>query len=141
MIGAATGYVGYRGMRSVRRSSSGEARGRWSWPARTPLVSAKVGLPAAQRLPVRHPGTGVLQELSEAGMSVPEALITTSPDRLSGTPVFAGTRVPVQTLIDYLEAGDPLEAFLSDFPSVSREHAVAVLELAKFALLAKAVAA
>ncbi|TME75318.1 MAG: DUF433 domain-containing protein [Chloroflexi bacterium] len=74
-------------------------------------------------------------------MSVPEPLITTSPDRLSGTPVFAGTRVPVQTLIDYLEAGDPLEAFLADFPSVSREHAVAVLELAKSALLAKAVAA
>ncbi len=74
-------------------------------------------------------------------MSVPDPLITTSPDRLSGTPVFAGTRVPVQTLIDYLEAGDPLEAFLGDFPSVSREHAVAVLEMAKSALLAKAVAA
>jgi uncharacterized protein (DUF433 family) len=74
-------------------------------------------------------------------MSVPDPLITTSPDRLSGTPVFAGTRVPVQTLIDYLGAGDSLEAFLGDFPSVSREHAVAVLELAKSALLAKAVAA
>jgi uncharacterized protein (DUF433 family) len=74
-------------------------------------------------------------------MSVPDPLITTSPDRLSGTPVFAGTRVPVQTLIDYLEAGDPLEAFLGDFPSVSRQHAVAVLEVAKSALLAKAVAA
>ena len=74
-------------------------------------------------------------------MSVQEPLITTSPDRLSGTPVFEGTRVPVQTLIDYLEAGDPLEAFLKDFPSVSREHAVAVLEMAKSALLAKAVAA
>jgi uncharacterized protein (DUF433 family) len=74
-------------------------------------------------------------------MSFPHPLITTSPDRLSGIPVFAGTRVPVQTLIDYLEAGDPLEAFLGDFPSVSREHAVAVLEVAKSALLAKAVAA
>ena len=74
-------------------------------------------------------------------MAVREPLITTSPNRLSGTPVFAGTRVPVQTLIDYLEAGDPLEVFLDDFPSVSREHAVAVLELAKSALLAKAVAA
>jgi uncharacterized protein (DUF433 family) len=74
-------------------------------------------------------------------MSVREPLITTSPDRLSGTPVFAGTRVPVQTLIEYLEAGDSLEAFLDDFPSVSREHAVAVLELAKSALLQKAVAA
>lgn len=74
-------------------------------------------------------------------MLVPEPLITTSPDRLSGTPVFAGTRVPVQTLIDYLEAGDALDDFLKDFPSVSREHAVAVLELAKSALLTKAVAA
>lgn len=74
-------------------------------------------------------------------MGVPEPLITTSPERLSGTPVFAGTRVPVQTLIDYLEAGDSLETFLSDFPGVSREHAVAVLELAKSALLSKAVAA
>jgi uncharacterized protein (DUF433 family) len=74
-------------------------------------------------------------------MSVREPLITTSSARLSGTAVFAGTRVPVQTLIDYLAAGDSLEDFLSDFPSVSREHAIAVLELAKSALLAKAVAA
>ena len=74
-------------------------------------------------------------------MRVPEPLITTSPERLSGTPVFAATRVPVQTLIDYLEAGDSLEAFLADFPSVSREHAVAVLELAKSVLLAQAVGA
>jgi len=74
-------------------------------------------------------------------MSTQEPLITKSPGRLSGIPVFACTRVPVQTLIDYLEAGDSLEAFLDDFPSVSREHAVAVLELAKSALLAKAVAA
>ena len=62
-------------------------------------------------------------------MTARDLLITISPNRLSGTPVFAGTRVPVQTLIDYLEAGEPLEAFLDDFPSVSREHAVSVLEL------------
>ena len=74
-------------------------------------------------------------------MTTPEPLITTSPDRLGGTPVFAGTRVPVQTLVDYLEAGDSLDNFLADFPSVTREHAIAVLELAKSALLAKAVAA
>lgn len=74
-------------------------------------------------------------------MSLPDPLITTSPKRLSGTPVFAGTRVPVQTLVDYLEEGDSLDDFLADFPSVSREHAIAVLELAKSALLAKAVAA
>jgi uncharacterized protein (DUF433 family) len=73
-------------------------------------------------------------------LSVPDPLITTSPDRLSGTPVFAGTRVPIQTLVDYLEAGDSLDDFLVDFPSVSREHAIAVLELAKSALLAKVAA-
>ena len=74
-------------------------------------------------------------------MRVPDPLITTSPDRLGGTHVFAGTRVPVQTLLDYLEAGHSLDDFLEGFPSVSREHAIAVLELAKAALLAKAVAA
>jgi uncharacterized protein (DUF433 family) len=73
-------------------------------------------------------------------MSLPDPLITTSPQRLSGTPVFAGTRVPVQTLIEYLEAGDTLGEFLLDFPSVSREHAIAVLELAKSVLLTQAVA-
>jgi len=70
-------------------------------------------------------------------MPLSEPLITVSAERLSGNPVFAGTRVPVQTLIEYLEAGDPLDDFLKDFPSVTREHAIAVLELAKSALLAK----
>ncbi len=59
-------------------------------------------------------------------MPLPHPLITVSPDRLSGAPVFNGTRVPVQTLLDYLKAGDPLDSFLGDFPSVSREHAIAV---------------
>ncbi len=57
---------------------------------------------------------------------------------MSGTPVFKGTRVPIQTLIDHLEAGDSLDVFLEDFPSVTREQAVEVLELAKDALLANA---
>ncbi|HEX5435696.1 MAG TPA: DUF433 domain-containing protein [Gemmatimonadaceae bacterium] len=65
-------------------------------------------------------------------------LITSSPERLGGTPVFAGTRVPVQTLIEYLEAGHPLDQFLDDFPDVAHEHAVAVLELAKRALISPA---
>jgi uncharacterized protein (DUF433 family) len=64
-------------------------------------------------------------------MQLPGPLITVSPERLSGTPVFAGTRVPVQTLFDHLEAGDTLEVFLDDFPDVTREHAIAVLELAQ----------
>ncbi len=62
-------------------------------------------------------------------------LITIDPEIHSGTPVFKGTRVPVKTLFDHLEAGDPLEVFLDDFPSVSRELAVAVLEEARAALL------
>ena len=76
----------------------------------------------------------------KTSMPVPDPLITTSPERLNGTPVFAGTRVPVQTLIDYLAGGDTLDEFLIDFPSVSREHAIAVLELAKSVLLTHAVA-
>jgi len=67
--------------------------------------------------------------------------IHSDPEILGGTPVFVGTRVPVQTLLDYLEAGDPLDEFLEDFPSVSRDQAVAVLELAKEMLLARASAA
>jgi uncharacterized protein (DUF433 family) len=66
--------------------------------------------------------------------------ILSSPDIMGGTPVFAGTRVPVQTFVEYLEAGDPLDEFLVDFPSVSREQAIAVLELAKRLLLASAAA-
>ena len=64
-------------------------------------------------------------------MSVTEPLITTDPDRLGGTPVFAGTRVPVQTLLDYLEAGDSIDQFLEGFPSVTREQVIAFLEQAK----------
>ncbi len=65
-------------------------------------------------------------------------LITIDPELHSGMPVFAGTRVPIQTLFDHLEAGDPLEVFLDDFPSVSRELAIAVLEEAKASLLTDA---
>ena len=64
-------------------------------------------------------------------MSLPDPLITVSPARLSGTPVFSGTRVPLQALFDYLEGGEPLDEFLIDFPNVTREHAIAVLELAR----------
>ena len=61
-------------------------------------------------------------------------LITIDPEIHSGTPVFRGSRVPIKTLFDHLEAGDALEVFLEDFPSVSREIAVAVLEEARAAL-------
>ena len=69
---------------------------------------------------------------------LPIPLIPKSPERLGGSPVFAGTRVPVHGLFDYLKAGDPLDHFLDEFPSVWREHAVAVLALAKRALIASA---
>ena len=62
-------------------------------------------------------------------------LIIVDPDIQSGTPVFAGTRVPVQNLFDYLEEGDSLEVFLKQFPSVTREQAIAVLERARTSLV------
>jgi uncharacterized protein (DUF433 family) len=64
-------------------------------------------------------------------MSEPSAVIHSNPDILGGTPVFVGTRVPVKTLLDYLEGGDSLDVFLDHFPTVSREKAVAALEVAK----------
>lgn len=67
-----------------------------------------------------------------------DAVVHSDPEVMSGTPVFVGTRVPFQTLIDYLEAGQPLAEFLDDFPTVSREQAIAALEQAKDALLARA---
>ena len=66
-----------------------------------------------------------------------DQLIQRSDDILGGIPVFAGTRVPVRTLIDYLEAGELLDAFLDDFPTVSRAQATGVLELIKARLLAR----
>ena len=71
-------------------------------------------------------------------MASQQAVIHSDPEILGGTPVFVGTRVPVQNLIDYLEAGDSLEDFLKSFPSVSREQAIAALELAREALEARA---
>jgi uncharacterized protein (DUF433 family) len=68
---------------------------------------------------------------------LPEPLITISPEYLSGAPVFTGMRVPVQALFDYIEGGDPLDEFLDDFPNVTREHAVAVLELARAVAIAE----
>lgn len=62
-------------------------------------------------------------------------LIQRSDNILGGTPVFAGTRVPVKTLFDYLEEGETLDEFLDDFPAVSKERAIKVLEKMKEALL------
>lgn len=62
-------------------------------------------------------------------------IIVKDPDTLGGTPVFRGTRVPFQALLDYLEGGETLDEFLDDFPTVSREAAVAALEFAKSLLV------
>jgi uncharacterized protein (DUF433 family) len=60
-----------------------------------------------------------------------QSVVTRNPDVMGGTPVFRGTRVPVQTLLDYLEAGDSIDEFLEGFPSVSRQLVIAFLEEAK----------
>jgi uncharacterized protein (DUF433 family) len=57
--------------------------------------------------------------------------INIDPETMGGTPVFTGTRVPIQTLFDYMEGGDDLNEFLDDYPTVSKEAAIQVLEMAK----------
>jgi uncharacterized protein (DUF433 family) len=68
----------------------------------------------------------------------PDDVVHSDPDRLGGTPGFVGTRVPVQSLFDYLEADDSLEEFLHQFPSVRREQAIATLEYASAQVVAGA---
>ena len=63
-------------------------------------------------------------------MAKAHSVICVDPDIMSGTPVFAGTRVPVQTLIDYLKAGDRIDDFLEQFPTVTREQAAEFLDIA-----------
>ncbi len=74
-------------------------------------------------------------------MSVRDRVIHSDPEILGGTPVFVGTRVPVLSLLDYLKAGRSLDGFLDDFPSVTRDQAVTVLEEAKQILVSGARAA
>lgn len=69
-----------------------------------------------------------------------DSVITSDDEILSGTPVFKSTRVPIKNLIDYLEAGNSLDEFLDDFPSVSRDQATQTLKLAKEILLTQAYA-
>jgi uncharacterized protein (DUF433 family) len=74
-------------------------------------------------------------------MPTSQQIVHSDPETLSGAPVFVGTRVPVQTLLDYLAEGASLDEFLDHFPTVTREQAVAALELAKKMLLTYARAA
>jgi uncharacterized protein (DUF433 family) len=66
-----------------------------------------------------------------------ESLVSCSPDLMSGTPVFAGTRVPIKNLLDYLAAGDSLDEFLNQFPTVKREQAIALLSFTEELALAR----
>jgi uncharacterized protein (DUF433 family) len=74
-------------------------------------------------------------------MGITEPVVHSDPEILGGTTVFVGTRVPVKILFDYLEAGDSLDVFLDEFPSVTREQAIAALELACKAVASDARAA
>jgi len=67
------------------------------------------------------------------------SVVKIDPEIMSGTPCFAGTRVPIQNLIDYLEGGDSIDEFLEDFPSVRRDQIISFLEEAKESVLARAV--
>ena len=67
------------------------------------------------------------------------SVIKIDPEIMSGAPCFAGTRVPIQNLIDYLEGGDSIDEFLEDFPSVRRDQVISLLEEAKESVLARAV--
>ena len=68
----------------------------------------------------------------------PTAIVVTDPEIMSGTPCFAGTRVPVRALLDYIEGGDTLDEFLEQYPTVSRRLAIAFLEEGSARLLATA---
>lgn len=89
--------------------------------------------PLAVRIGQRYPC-----ERSITMAERPSPAIHRAPQIMGGTPVFVGTRVPFQTSLEYLEAGEPLGEFLEDFPAVMSEQAVASLEQAKEALLARA---
>lgn len=83
------------------------------------------------------PGPYSEERIEERHDSKVEA-VHSDPGILGGTPVFVGTRVPVRSLFDYLEAGETLDGFLNQFPSVKREQAVAALEVARDTVIARA---
>jgi uncharacterized protein (DUF433 family) len=117
---------------------AGSAAPRWrarQWPIRARVLDAAVvtadrGLRLDPRrkfacfTETGYDGSG------ELVMGTAPSVIRIDPDILSGTPCFAGTRVPVQTLLDYLKAGDRIADFLEDFPTVTHEQVDAVLEIA-----------
>src|SRR4051812_36935843 len=106
-------------LRSRSRSSSSRSRG--SWPQR-----GSSNMCASDR--VQEPDAGVSCPEREDEMSPKnQPVVHGDPEIMSGTPVFVGTRVPFQTLLDYVKTGQPLSEFLQDFPTVSKEQALAAL--------------
>jgi len=69
---------------------------------------------------------------------IPESVVHSDAEVMGGTPVFVGTRVPIQSLFDYLEGGETLNEFLRQFPSVKREQAIAALEMARDSIISSA---
>ena len=84
------------------------------------------------------PARALAAPVPPAHLSAMKSVVSIDPEIMGGTPCFRGTRVPVQTLLDYIEAGDPLGEFLENFPSVTREQAVAFLEEGKALAIAAA---
>jgi uncharacterized protein (DUF433 family) len=78
-----------------------------------------------------------IREKSEILDAMKSSVVTSSPDVMGGTPVFAGTRVPIENLLDYLEGGESIEDFLEGFPSVSRQQVITFLEETKARVLAE----
>lgn len=96
-------------------------------PIQRALRHRQVGLTGADGWSLGWPYT----ERWSPNMAQKPSVVHSDPEILGGTPVFTGPRVPMKNLYDYLEAGDSLNEFLDDFPSVTREHAIAVLELGR----------
>ena len=123
---------------AARRPRIWRARSAYGNPASVGPPRSRYGIlsvvarTAEAAVVIRDRGYNEIVSVSRAAADV----VSRSPNVLSGTPVFTGTRVPVQALLDHLEAADSLDVFLNSFPSVTREHAIAFLEMAKEVALA-----
>ena len=106
--------------------------------AAKPVPPGWVPTPTPHWTSGRHPRYLHAVPCWSAAVSQLPVVIHADPEILSGTPFFVGTRVPAQALFDYLEGGETLDEFLRQFPSVTREQALAALDLARDSLLASA---
>jgi uncharacterized protein (DUF433 family) len=114
-----------------------------AWPTQNTNIHLMRSARGAAISCVRQPAPvrGIIRRPRLELLMPNQRVVHSDPDILGGVPVFVGTRVPVKTLFDYLEAGDALDEFLNDFPSVTREQAVAALELGRAMIETHAAAA